>query len=548
MSAQPVQLLHKSFSVKYCYLDSIRGANSLGPNKIAMHDIQSSIEWAKNNNEDDLVVLMQLRQIKLTIDRNNNLTNDSVERELIALLANYGKKSNYLNAEILQNLGFFYYFVLNKNNLSFEHYVQAYNQYKDMDPIDYPGKRSNIYELSGCYFRFGDYHNAIKYLKEALATPQPSCGEDVVSTCYNTIGLSYQALNMYDSALIYFKYCMELAISRKDDIWIGISEGNIGAIYFLQGNIEQAIPVLEKSIELSLAVKQRKNALNSICTLANAYLKLNNTNKAELYIKKADSVLNYYTYLRSYELRSELLRIKARLYSSSGDAKLTYLYADSAMMAMDSVNASKIASNQMKTDDRERYVKQKFDRELIESERQRQLQLRNSLIVSILLLMIIAILIINRQRLVHKKLETDKKNAEAELAMATTKLFSFSQRESEKDELIEQLKREDEQHEDMEARIQLENAILLTDDQWEDFRRQFEKVHRGFFSRMKTKMPELTAAETRFLALTKLNIPTKVMAGMLGVSHNTIRSYKFRIRKKLNLEEDFMMDDLVKEI
>ena len=132
--------------------------------------------------------------------------------------------------------------------------------------------------------------------------------------------------------------------------------------------------------------------------------------------------------------------------------------------------------------------------------------------------------------------------------MATTKLFSFSQRESEKDELIEQLKREDEQHEDMEARIQLENAILLTDDQWEDFRRQFEKVHRGFFSRMKTKMPELTAAETRFLALTKLNIPTKVMAGMLGVSHNTIRSYKFRIRKKLNLEEDFMMDDLVKEI
>ena len=547
LSAQPVHLLHKPFSTQYCYFDSIHGVLSSNPEKIKIPDIQFSIIWAKRNNIHELAALLELLMCGQISNQSSSYIQDSVEKEMVAMLTSYANRSKYIHAEILQNLGYFYYFVMNKNNLSFEHYLQSYNEYKEFDPISFPGKRKFIYELGGSYFRFGEYRNAIKFMKEALAT-KLVCGEDFECTSYNTIGLSYQALNIYDSAFAYYQLGKQAAVHKKNETWTSILDGNIGSIYFLKGQYDKAIPMLEQSVDVSLAHTQRRNALNSICLLADACLSLNNKEKAEQSINKADSLLRKFSFLRNHELTSHLWRIKAKLYAAKGDAGHTYLYADSAMTAMDSLKAEQIASNQMKTNDREQYVQQKYEKERIESEREWQLLLRNALIVLIIFMMVIAILIINRQRLLHKKLEADKKFAESELAVATTKLFGFRQRESEKDELIEQLKKEDEEQEELQGRIQLENAILLTDEQWDGFRRQFEKVHPGFFSNLKREIPDLTPSEVRFLALTKLKLSPKEMTAMLGVSLNAIRVYRYRLRKRLNLDKDQAIEDLVEQL
>lgn len=92
---------------------------------------------------------------------------------------------------------------------------------------------------------------------------------------------------------------------------------------------------------------------------------------------------------------------------------------------------------------------------------------------------------------------------------------------------------------------QLQNSILLTEDQWEQFKFNFDKVHIGYLNRLKDKLPDLTPAETRFMVLAKLKLSNKEMAGMLGVSMQGVRNYKYRLRKKLNLPEDGDIDSLV---
>jgi DNA-binding CsgD family transcriptional regulator len=47
------------------------------------------------------------------------------------------------------------------------------------------------------------------------------------------------------------------------------------------------------------------------------------------------------------------------------------------------------------------------------------------------------------------------------------------------------------------------------------------------------------------MVLAKLKLSNKEMAGMLGVSMQGVRNYKYRLRKKLNLPEDGDIDSLV---
>ncbi len=58
------------------------------------------------------------------------------------------------------------------------------------------------------------------------------------------------------------------------------------------------------------------------------------------------------------------------------------------------------------------------------------------------------------------------------------------------------------------------------------------------------KMPDLSAADTRLIALTKLQLPPKDMAAMLGVSYDAIKKARQRLRKKINLPEEGSLDEL----
>jgi len=87
----------------------------------------------------------------------------------------------------------------------------------------------------------------------------------------------------------------------------------------------------------------------------------------------------------------------------------------------------------------------------------------------------------------------------------------------------------------------LVNRILLTEHDWLSFKDDFEKLHPGFFGRLKTFAPGVTPAEARLTALMRLNLGNKEMAVMQGISDGAVRVTKSRLRARLHLSE---RDDL----
>ena len=88
---------------------------------------------------------------------------------------------------------------------------------------------------------------------------------------------------------------------------------------------------------------------------------------------------------------------------------------------------------------------------------------------------------------------------------------------------------------------------ILTDDDWEMFKTRFKSIYPGFFHRIKQSRIALTEAETRLLVLMRLELNGKDMANILGISPQSVRVCKMRLKKRLPAEqyssvEDFLAD------
>ncbi len=544
-NAQPTYLLKKPFREKSDFCEALSDTLYwLRPYEKAAVRIRSLTEWAVRN-DDDLFVMLKLIQCKLDVDH-NPLLSDSLIKVMFGLHNKYGKSSKYIEATILQNAGDFYYDRLNRNSVAFENYLYAYSIYRNLDPFEFPRKQEYLYSLGGAYFRYDDFRNAITFFNKALEIKQRRF--DKIITTYNTIGMCYQKMKLYDSSLIYFKIALEKSIDTHEELWKGIISGNIGITYYHQGRFPEAVPLLKLNVDASIRNKERKNALSSIYLLTDIYLRTNDTRSANEELQLAAQIDTDGHFSNDYNLMAQKFKIMSRLYAAGGDMRQAYIYSDSESRVKDLFHSEQMASNLTRAREKEAYVESKFEAEQIEAERSRQVLIRNSLVGLTVLLSIISMLFINRQRLKQKKLAAEFRTAEAELNEATAKLINFRQMAEEKDELIAQFENTEKENSNAEARAQLEGAVLLTDEQWENFRRLFEKVHRGFFDRLNKKIPDLTATEQRFLALVKLKLSPKEMAAMLGVSPNTIRNYKYRLRKKLNVGEEFVIEDMVNNI
>lgn len=125
-----------------------------------------------------------------------------------------------------------------------------------------------------------------------------------------------------------------------------------------------------------------------------------------------------------------------------------------------------------------------------------------------------------------------------------------------KNATIEQLQEELEQLQqkgiitDEKARLLdvLQKNVILTEDDWNNFKTIFETIYPNFFIALRDRYAALTQAEVRLMALTRLNMTTKEMAAMLGISPETIRQTRWRLRKKMDLPDEVSIEDIVQEL
>ena len=110
-------------------------------------------------------------------------------------------------------------------------------------------------------------------------------------------------------------------------------------------------------------------------------------------------------------------------------------------------------------------------------------------------------------------------------------LKSLYQVRTEKEELETALKDKDNELAAMAAK-----GITLDDENWELFRRNFDRIEEKFFVNLQAAYPSLTSADLKFCALLRMNLSTKEIANTLNLTTRGVESARYRLRKKFGLE------------
>ncbi len=434
---------------------------------------------------------------------------------------------------------------------AFEQMITAYDLIQKAGLNDYPEANRLIDAMATRYYQFGDYSNAIRYFKESMNAPAPWASTGYLHETQNTIGLCFQALKQYDSAVYYFQQAHDRALELKNQFWAALTDGNKGYTYYLMGDYDRAFPLMEADFRASVEAGETGSAMNAALGLAAISLYRGNTAAAEQYIAYARQYINrdYINQNVSY-YRSLYLISKLR-----GNFRDAVLYGDSFLYFRDSqskISDSRIISQARLKVEVDQHVN---ELKLLESSRSRQVLIRNGLLIGLVLVGVIAALLVNRH-LIRKRKEfeltaLEKKHALEALERSRQELHAFTSALKEKNDLIEsfrleidKLRQTDIGSERIEQLNQLVNASLLTEEDWKQFRLLFDKVYPGFFIRLKEKMPDLGSADTRLMALTKLQLSQKEMAAMLGVGYDAIRKARQRLRQKINLPGEGSLDEV----
>lgn len=429
---------------------------------------------------------------------------------------------------------------------AFEFLRKAQNVFEKHDNEEYDYLLRYAGGLALCYYQFGEFREAARYLKKQLRLPPFWSELFYTPDINNTLGLCYQQLKEYDSAAFWYNRSFEIAASYKDSFYMGLAHGNLGFSYYLQQQYNRALPLLEADYVTSLQAGETGSAMNAASTLADIYIKKGEIASAEKYMTVAK---DYVFSTRSVPLLKYWYENLYNLSKAKGDIKAISLYTDSMVLYKDS-----LAQTRDKRVFNQEVLKLETEKHLnevnqLESRRRHQVLLRNSSLAGLVLIAIIALLWVNRQLLKRNK---ERELAQQQLEFAGHELQNYMQLLKEKNELVEQLREEISKENNSIERTgninHLLTATILTEEDWKKFRQLFEKVYPGFFIRLRKKMPDLSPTETRLFALTKLQMPPKDMAGMLGVSYDAIRKAKQRLRKKINLPEEGDLEELVEMI
>lgn len=91
----------------------------------------------------------------------------------------------------------------------------------------------------------------------------------------------------------------------------------------------------------------------------------------------------------------------------------------------------------------------------------------------------------------------------------------------------------------------LRKLKILTESDWQEFRSKFIHAYPDLISRLELEFDNLTSSELRLFLLMKLQIDSKEIADMLGISLESVRKGRYRLKKKINLSENDSLEDWI---
>lgn len=80
------------------------------------------------------------------------------------------------------------------------------------------------------------------------------------------------------------------------------------------------------------------------------------------------------------------------------------------------------------------------------------------------------------------------------------------------------------------------NNAVKNDDEWKVFETNFNELHEDFFKDLLEKYPKLSNRDLKLCAYLKMNLTSKEIAPLMGISVRGIEVHRYRLRKKIDVD------------
>jgi len=364
---------------------------------------------------------------------------------------------------------------------------------------------------------------------------------------HTEIGYAYLGLDNIDKGIEHFKKSLEISINSGRKGFEAICYHNLGLANRKKGNLDLAEQFLKKSIDLGKTTAN--NSVSSLNELGSLSLEKNEPLESIKHhteaIQLADSIKSLVELKDGYKGRSLAYELNGQYQKALEDKKQFIILNDSIFNSTKSQQIEELRTI-YETEKKEQQITL-LEQEAKVSKLQKYL-LGGGLGLSVLVLGFGFYGV--RQKLKRNKAE--KAKLDAELDFKKKELTTHALHLAKKNEVLESIKQKAEALKKEESvKTGYQNLIrtidfdLQDDNNWKNFSRYFEEVHKDFNSNVKARFPEVTPNELRLLALLKMNLSSKEIANILNISHEGIKKARYRLRKKLNIQTEDSLQDLV---
>ena len=88
-------------------------------------------------------------------------------------------------------------------------------------------------------------------------------------------------------------------------------------------------------------------------------------------------------------------------------------------------------------------------------------------------------------------------------------------------------------------------SLISEEELWQDFKVQFEKIRPDFFNKLKNIAPNLSVNDLKHCTYIVSNLKSKEVAQLINVSPRSVETTRYRIKKKMGLEKEDSLYDLL---
>lgn len=486
-----------------------------------------------------------------------NLKNDTISIKLYNILGHaYLNKSDYVNA--------------------MNCYIDALRISEELQNFKFQAIALN--GLGILYGKLGDFDMSISYLKKAISLFEILMDTNREGIAKLNLANSYEKKREYFKASEYSKQAIEIFRQLKDTNKIISAKIALSNIILGQDNDTLAVQNLKEAIVLSQQTNNYKSRGIAYYNLGSIYSQNGELELAE------DNLIKSLEIFTKIGDRTGIMRVYGFLYKIERDKGKWEKSLNNYE------KYTKLRDSIMGSDVKKEISNLKANFELMKMEQeadlfQQQLKFKKKenlfLVIALISVVIITILIGGFIRLAYKNLKKseqikvienkqilekakadniinklEKQKLQVEIAEKNKKMVAVSLQLVSKNEVLKEMldiinQSNRQNYLNEVSKSKLINVIrhnLSQEKDWLYFREMFEQVNTGFFNELKKRCQKLTENELRHCAYIKINLNTKEIAQLFNITPDSVKTSRYRIRKKLNLSEDIKLGDFIRNL